>query len=176
MRDASRLAARQPGKGGLRNVLFVLAAAESLPAELNGRVNEVQVTLPWGSLLHGAARGEPWLIDALYRVLRTGARIDMLLSVNGRDAAMGVPMLDAESVRVLAARYAACGFAPVDIREATLEDVQRTGSGWARRLDIPRGRPAWRLLLQAPDRRLGTTEGEGTSRCQHRPVAFPRSD
>ena len=161
MRDASRLAARQPRKGGLPNTLFVLAAAESLPVELQGRVDELQIVLPWGSLLRGAVCVEPWLVDAMHRILRPGAEICMLLSVTERDAVMGLPALSVESLDAFAARYLALGFTPIEARAATLDDVQRAGSGWARRLDIPRRRPAWWLRLRAPDQRAGTAGGGG---------------
>jgi 16S rRNA (adenine(1408)-N(1))-methyltransferase len=159
MRDASRLAARQPKKGGLPNALFVLAAAENLPSELDGRVDELWITLPWGSLLRGAVCAEPWLVDGMHRLLRPGAEVGMLLSVTQRDASMGLPVLDAGSIHALATTYRTFGFTPLDARAATLEDVRESGSSWARRLDIPRSRPAWRLRLRVLDQTAGTTGG-----------------
>jgi 16S rRNA (adenine(1408)-N(1))-methyltransferase len=161
MRDASRLAARRPEKGGLPNALFVLAVAENLPAELDGRIDELQVALPWGSLLRGAARAEPWFVDAMHRVLRWGAEVRIMLSVTDRDSALGLPVLDARSLEALAATYRALGFTPIEARAATPDDVHELGSGWARRLDIPRRRPAWYLRLRAPDRTTGTAGGGG---------------
>jgi tRNA G46 methylase TrmB len=53
--DASQRAAR---KQELPNALFLIAdAAEALPC-LRGRVDEVRITLPWGSLLRGILDGE----------------------------------------------------------------------------------------------------------------------
>jgi 16S rRNA (adenine(1408)-N(1))-methyltransferase len=65
MSEASRRAARKPGKGGLPNALFVVAAAESLPCELDGLVDAVTIQLPWGSLLRSVLVREPWLLDGL---------------------------------------------------------------------------------------------------------------
>ena len=42
---------RKPSKGGLPNVLFLQAAVEDLPSELDGVADEVHVHFPWGSLL-----------------------------------------------------------------------------------------------------------------------------
>ena len=161
MRDASRLAARQPTKGGLPNALFVLAAAEYLPPELADRIDELRITLPWGSLLRGAACAEPWLVEALHRVLRPGAEVRLLLSVTDRDATVGLPALDAAALARLAARYCAGGLDPVEVRPVTSTDVRETGSGWARRLDIPRSRAAWWLRLRAPVSAGGSPAGEG---------------
>lgn len=42
---------RKPSKGGLSNALFVRAAVEDLPSDLDGGAGEVCVNFPWGSLL-----------------------------------------------------------------------------------------------------------------------------
>jgi 16S rRNA (adenine(1408)-N(1))-methyltransferase len=148
MRDASRLAARPERKGGLPNAVFVLAAADNLPHELDGRVDELRITLPWGSLLRGAVNAEPRLIDAMHRLLRPGAEVRMLLSVTKRDKATDLPALVAPSIEALVARYGELGFSVIEARPATADDVLATGSSWARRLDIPRRRAAWWLRLR----------------------------
>jgi hypothetical protein len=174
MRDASRLAARQPNKDGLRNALFVLAAAEHLPSELDGRVDELRITLPWGSLVRGAVCAEPWLVDGMHRLLRPGAVVKVLLSVMERDAAMGLPSLDAGSLDVLAGTYRTLGFTPLEARAATFEDIRESGSSWARRLDIPRSRPAWWLRLGVPEPTPGTAGGGGDVQAPHPAGDTPR--
>ncbi len=42
---------RKPSKGGLSNLLFIQAAVEDLPPELDGVADEIHIHLPWGSLL-----------------------------------------------------------------------------------------------------------------------------
>ena len=43
------------GRGAvLPNALFVVAAAERVPAELHGLADELTILFPWGSLLRGA--------------------------------------------------------------------------------------------------------------------------
>ena len=168
MREASRLAARRPERGGLPNALFVLAAAENLPTELDGRIDELQIALPWGSLLRGVACAEPWLVDAMHRVLRPAAEVRILLSVTDRDSALGLSVIDARSLDALAATYRALDSSRT--RCARRRGRRRaSGSGWARRLDIPLRRPAWYLRLRraGPGRgnrrrgrgRLGATPG-----------------
>jgi len=53
--EGSRRAAR---KGGLPNVVFLVADATEALALLYGRVDEVRITLPWGSLLRRVLDGE----------------------------------------------------------------------------------------------------------------------
>ncbi len=49
---------RKPAKGGAPNALFVQAAIEDLPAELDGVADEIHVHFPWGSLLRAVATGD----------------------------------------------------------------------------------------------------------------------
>ena len=46
MAVASRRAAATPRRGGLPNALFVVAAVEALPPELNGLTNAVTIHFP----------------------------------------------------------------------------------------------------------------------------------
>src|SRR5581483_3754710 len=46
-------AGRKPTRGGVATALFVIAAVESLPAELKGIANTIRINFPWGSLMQG---------------------------------------------------------------------------------------------------------------------------
>jgi tRNA G46 methylase TrmB len=58
LREPSRRAARPARKDGVPNALFVVADAREALAMLRGRVHELRVTLPWGSLLRLVLEGE----------------------------------------------------------------------------------------------------------------------
>ncbi|HEX2155999.1 MAG TPA: hypothetical protein VHS79_03275 [Actinomycetes bacterium] len=72
MEEASRRAARRPGRGGLPNALFVVAAAEALPPEpcrcwcprptVTGRPGSSRST--WGKRLGAGTRRPAWLLEA----------------------------------------------------------------------------------------------------------------
>lgn len=50
--------AERSRKCDLPNVLFLVADAFEVLCALQGRVREVRITLPWGSLLRSVAEGE----------------------------------------------------------------------------------------------------------------------
>jgi 16S rRNA (adenine(1408)-N(1))-methyltransferase len=54
----SMKATRRPAKGGAPNLMFVQAAIEDLPDELNDAADEIHIHFPWGSLLRAVATGE----------------------------------------------------------------------------------------------------------------------
>lgn len=58
MREASRRAAGPVHKGGLPNALFLVGDAGAALAMLQGRVDELRITLPWGSLMRVVLGGE----------------------------------------------------------------------------------------------------------------------
>jgi 16S rRNA (adenine(1408)-N(1))-methyltransferase len=147
MARPSRLAARPPRKGGLPNLVFLAGAAEELCPLLPGRVDELRIVLPWGSLLRAAVRAEPWFVDLMRTVLRPGGRVVLLVSVTERERSTGLRALDDAAVQELAGAYRGAGFGVCTARPATRDDVDALGSAWAHRLGVPDRRQAWRLEL-----------------------------
>jgi len=147
MRDASRRADRSERRGGLPNALFVVAAAEALPYELDGQACHLSVTLPWGSLLRGLLTADAGILAGLHRICAPGAGVELLLSLTPRDGAGYGMVLDMASLSRLGASYERCGFDMVAMCPATASDVAATHSTWAKRLGVGRERPAWRVGL-----------------------------
>ena len=153
MAEASRRAARPGGRGGLPNALFVVAAAEALPPELDGLADRVTVHFPWGSLLRGLLAADPAILDGLVRVMRPGATLSMLVSSTARDRGAGVGPIDQRSLAALAVDYRRFGLEVTRVRPATPADVAASRSTWGRRLGAGAQRPAW--LLEARLVQLG---------------------
>jgi 16S rRNA (adenine(1408)-N(1))-methyltransferase len=71
---------KKPSRGGLPNVLYVLAAAEALPPELAGIADVITINFPWGSLMSGLIRGDARLLASIARAARPGAALDIYLN------------------------------------------------------------------------------------------------
>jgi 16S rRNA (adenine(1408)-N(1))-methyltransferase len=56
--QTSRRAALSLRKGGLPNAIFLVGDASEALQALRGRVCELRITLPWGSLLRAVLQGE----------------------------------------------------------------------------------------------------------------------
>jgi 16S rRNA (adenine(1408)-N(1))-methyltransferase len=150
MAEASRRAGRRPGRGGLPNALFVVAAAETLPPELDGLADLVTVHFPWGSLLRGLLAADPAIMAGLVRVMRPGATLSVLLSATDRDRGAGVGPVGEQTLHALAAPYARHGLALTRVRPATAADVAASRSTWGKRLGAGVRRPAWLLEARLP--------------------------
>ncbi|HYN18128.1 MAG TPA: hypothetical protein VEY96_08595, partial [Actinomycetes bacterium] len=128
--EASRRAGRRPERGGLPNALFVVAAAEALPPELDGLADRVTVHFPWGSLLRGLLGADPAIMAGLVRVMRPGATLSMLVSSTARDSRAGVEPIGEPALAALAVDYGHHGLAVTRVRPATPADVAATRSTW----------------------------------------------
>jgi 16S rRNA (adenine(1408)-N(1))-methyltransferase len=145
LREASDRAQRQPARGGVGNLVFVVAAANDLPGDLAGIADEVTVVLPWGSLLQVVLLPDPVFVSRLQALLKPKGTVEMLVSVGESDVGAGSIDFDETRARALAADYDRLGLKPTEIRLAEAADVDRLGSSWGRRLAIPRRRQAWIL-------------------------------
>jgi 16S rRNA (adenine(1408)-N(1))-methyltransferase len=131
---------RKPAKGGLANALFVQAAVEDLPPELNGIANEVYVNFPWGSLLRTVATGEGNGLENLRRICAPRAWLKIFMSLDReRDRAeierLGLTPITAEFLETaLKPRYRAAGFEMLESGVLPGAEWSRLRTSWAQRL------------------------------------------
>ncbi|HVR99560.1 MAG TPA: class I SAM-dependent methyltransferase [Thermoanaerobaculia bacterium] len=146
---------RKPSKGGLPNALFVQAAVEDLPAELDGVADAVHVHFPWGSLLRAAAAGERLVLQNLRRACSTGASLEVVLGIDPeRDrtemARLGLePMSAAYIDSTLAPQYRDAGFEVMERRVLSDADWSQIHTSWAKRLRGSDSRSVFRIVARA---------------------------
>jgi 16S rRNA (adenine(1408)-N(1))-methyltransferase len=150
MAETSRRAARGSRRGGLPNVLFVVAAAEHPPAELAGIADELTIILPWGSLLAGALALDPAAADGIASLVVPDGCVRIFVSVVDGDR-LPVSPLDGADATALALRWACHGLRLSSFQPATPAEVDASRSSWARRLAAGRRRPTWRIELVKED-------------------------
>jgi SAM-dependent methyltransferase len=122
----ARRARRAPEKGGLANLALVLAPADRLPAELDERVDEMRIDLPWGSLLTDLLRGDQAILAGITRALAPGGRVSIV--VNARS-------LPDERTPETAATDLARALGSAGLSEVHVEVTGvRPETGWAKRL------------------------------------------
>ena len=129
--DACRENLRVNSQSKLPNTLFIIASAQSLPAELNGLASQVSINFPWGSLLGSLLNDDACLIDGLASVSKKNARID--ISMNGGALTEAGSNLDTGSA-IIHANMIRHGW---DLKRPQLMDsstLKAFPSTWARRL------------------------------------------
>ena len=136
----SMKATRRPAKGGAANVVFVQAAIENLPEELNDTADEIHIHFPWGSLLRAIAIGEGAVLRSLNRISTPGCLLEVVIGIDRtRDGAeverLNLPSLSADYLKnVLAPNYETFGFFVRESGPVSPGDWAHLQSSWARRL------------------------------------------
>jgi 16S rRNA (adenine(1408)-N(1))-methyltransferase len=147
-------ASRKPARGGITNVIYVVAPVEALPVELAAIADLVHVIFPWGGLLRGLLLPEAATLDALASVGKNGARYEVILSYDpAHDSAVAgdeaLPPLDEQRIDlVLAPAYAAHCLPIVDRRRVGRDQALALPSTWGRRLLHGRRRDVFALELR----------------------------
>lgn len=126
---------RKPAKGGAPNVLFIQAAIEDLPPELDGVADEVHVHFPWGSLLRAVATGELDVLRNVRRICSPGALLEVV---------MNDPIADQPIER-----YRSAGFEVLEHGSVPVAQWSEFETTWARRLKQNEHRSVVYLIARA---------------------------
>jgi 16S rRNA (adenine(1408)-N(1))-methyltransferase len=146
---------RNPAKGGLPNLLFIQAAVEELPPELDGVADELHIHFPWGSLLGAVAAGDEKVLKSLRRLCSPGCLLEILIGVDPeRDRSeierLGLKPLTTEYLEdELLPRYKAAGFEMLDSGVLGQSEWSKIKTSWARRLKGNEGRKVLFILGRA---------------------------
>ena len=146
---------RKPEKGGLPNALFVQAAVEDLPSELDGVADEVHVHFPWGSLLRAVAAGDRRVLQNLRRVCSPGALLEVILGIDPDRDRTEVERLGLEPLSVayidstLTPRYREAGFEVMERGLLPEEAWSQLQTSWAKRLGGRSSRSVFYIVARA---------------------------
>jgi 16S rRNA (adenine(1408)-N(1))-methyltransferase len=131
---------RKPAKGGLPNILFLQAAVEDLPSELDGVANEVHVHFPWGSLLQAVASGDQRVLQNIRRTCSSDALLEVVIGFDAaRDRSeierLGLPPLSIQHIdSVLSPLYKSAGFEICERGVILPSEWPQLKTSWAKRL------------------------------------------
>lgn len=148
---------RKPAKGGLPNVLFVQAAVENLPAELDSIADEIHIHFPWSSLLRAVAMGEQDVLRNLRRICARDCLLEIVIGLDSeRDRTeierLGLPALSTRYLEtILADSYRAAGFDVLETGALSQADWSKLQTSWARKLTGNTKREVAYLIARAAD-------------------------
>jgi 16S rRNA (adenine(1408)-N(1))-methyltransferase len=151
----SMKATRKPAKGGLPNVLFVQAAIENLPEELNAAADEIHIHFPWGSLLRGVVSGDENVLNSLRRICAPECLLEIVVGIDEeRDKSeierLELPQLSSDYLEnVLIPKYETAGFEILEKGVLNSSDWSKLETSWARKLQGNESRKVVYLIAQA---------------------------
>lgn len=151
----SMKATRKMSKGGLPNVLFVQAAVENLPEELNAAADEIHIHFPWGSLLRAVILGDENVLQSLRRICAPDCFVEIVIGIDEeRDKSeierLELPQLSPNYLEnVLIPKYETAGFEILEKGILSRSDWSKLETSWARKLQAGENRKVIYLILEA---------------------------
>ncbi len=133
--DACRENLHEHSRAKLRNMLFVIAGAQSLPRELDGLASGITINFPWGSLLDGLLDAGSILIEGLARVSRPATSLELRLNSGALAEAGATLESGADRIRANMLRFGWQADAP---RVMDASALRAFSSTWGRRLAVGR--------------------------------------
>jgi len=150
-------ATRKPAKGGLPNVLFINAAIENLPEELNAAADEIHIHFPWGSLLRAVVLGDESVLNSLRRICAPECLLEIIIGIDEeRDKSeierLELPQLSFDYLEnILIPKYEAAGFQAMGKGVLDASDWSKLETSWARKLQSNDKRKCVYLILRSYD-------------------------
>ena len=151
----SMKATRKPLKGGLPNALFIQAAVEDLPEELNSVADEIHIHFPWGSLLKAVATGDKDVLNALRRIATPECLLEIVIGIDPERDKYEIERLDIPDLTpvflhaYLIPKYKAAGFELLDRGVVDQKEWSKLETSWARKLQGSSNRRVTYLIFQA---------------------------
>jgi 16S rRNA (adenine(1408)-N(1))-methyltransferase len=129
--DSCRENLHEYSRARLPNLLFIIATAHSLPHELNGRISQVTINFPWGSLLDGLLTPETSLMRGLESAASSFALFDIHL--NGGALTEHGWQFDDGAERIYK-NLICCGWQVHEPVSMGMNELRTFPTTWARRL------------------------------------------
>jgi 16S rRNA (adenine(1408)-N(1))-methyltransferase len=151
----SMKATRKIAKGGLPNALFLQAAVENLPEELNETADEIHIHFPWGSLLRAVACGDEEILISLRRISAPECLLEIVIGIDAeRDRSeverLALPNLSPEYLKkVLIPKYETANFKVLESGILNSSEWSRLETSWARKLQNGSNRKVTYIVFQA---------------------------
>jgi len=140
-------------KKKLPNVIFCLSSLEMLPNELSGKVDELTIILPWGTLLQNIVLPSEEICKTLGGLLKTGGEIEIVLGYHQdlEPAEVGrleLPDLSTSYVEHnIVPAFKKSGFELVSLEKLEKRSLKKLETTWSKKLSFGKMREIFKLTL-----------------------------
>lgn len=140
MQQYSLKSAKKPEKGGLKNVVYMVANADNLPDDLLCKADKIFINLPWGSLRDGIIKGEHSFLNSIRKIAKENASLEIYISYcnlyeKQEIESRSLPTLtDSYLCNELKAIYKRYGINITQVSVLNNEDLKKIETKWAKKL------------------------------------------
>lgn len=138
----------------VKNVLFVVGSAESLPEELINSANVVNILLPWGSLLNYVANSNPPVLANIKALIKKEGYLRILFGYANQAEPTETDRLNLEKLttdylqKIMIPKYAELGFFINETKKLTSLELREYETSWSKKLSFGKDRPIFLLSFQ----------------------------
>lgn len=140
MQQYSVKSSKKPEKGGLKNVMYMVANADDLPDALLCKADKIFINLPWGSLRDGIIKGEHSFLNSIEKIAKKNASLEIYVSYcnlyeKKEIESRNLPTLTASYLcNELKAIYKRYGISITQVSVLDNEDLKKIETKWAKKL------------------------------------------
>jgi hypothetical protein len=135
--------------------MFVQAAVEDLPEELDDTADEIHIHFPWGSLLKAVATADENILTSLRRISGPDCLLEIVIGIDPERDKTEIERLDIPELTpvflhsYLFPKYRSAGFELIESRKLDASEWSRLETSWARKLQSNSDRKVTFLAFRA---------------------------
>jgi|GEM_PF-272196 len=152
LREYSRRIYNKPAKGGLFNIIYVLAYIENLPIELEGLADKIFINYPWGSLLAYLVNSDKKILKNITQISKQNAEISLLFNYSSKYEPISMNkfgIVDISSYHIrkkMMPQYKKAGIIIKKFKKFSNEELQNSCDFWAKKIAFGRCRDIWEVV------------------------------
>ena len=153
MKQNSLRAQKLSKKQGISNLLYAIAAIETIPPELERLADLVTVYLPWGSLRDGIVLCNPSVLDSLRKLGKPGTQLNIIIGYDdyhepSEMEQRGLPLLSQQFFLSLSGSYRMAGMQMRSVSVLDNKALRLLETDWAKRLAFGAPRQMYQIICK----------------------------
>lgn len=135
----------------LKNVRFITASVENLPQEFENSIDEINIILPWGTLLQYTVTADHTILRQIRNLLKQSGILKMVLGYAqetepNETERLGLPEINGEQIKnVITPQYENSGFMLKSWHPLERRELKNFETTWCKKLAFGKLRPLFYL-------------------------------
>jgi 16S rRNA (adenine(1408)-N(1))-methyltransferase len=138
----------------LKNALFIVGSIENIPIETESIAHEININLPWGTLLESIVKPTKEIISKLSKLLKVGGEINITLGYTpelepSETRRLDLPVIGNELIEdTITPLFKSCDLALKRARELDKKELKDIETTWAKKLNFGKDRKIYNIIFK----------------------------
>ena len=141
-----RIYSKKAVRKKINNVLFIVGSIENFPINDSDIIDEIHITLPWGTLLESIVKPTKNAISKLSELLKKDGKLKIIFGYTpelepSETKRLSLPVIGDELIKEnIIPAFESCGFVLDNYRELNKKELKETETTWAKKLHFGKDR------------------------------------